>query len=841
MSRWKEAGQQYPPWQFRTQALVRIAGTDRTPDAATREWLQGLPSGYTASGSEHERCTQLGNAWHCPVARFLLCLVLVQCQAIAVSAHSPDEWYAPVPDPTQGIKFHPDGSRPLVRAASFWFRSGLAWDPKEPVRPVLQGPADDPFAHLKWSLDLDFLDLFPVRLNPCLQWCYDTQPVFQGTLPKWRQSVCEDLLALVQELSEEQEAWLLGAPDHVRRVYNRGQETTQLHLLALTWLLDLLQFPGRHQLIKELFWGFPLLGPLSPGTGWASRSDYKYSRPLSRSDFAAANREHVREVATSLRPNEHSDTLFEEILEECRLGRVSGPRPLSQILLQDTSSCASRAFPVVQSGKVRRADDWMRSHHNNTVWVCDTPAYASADTLASCIQSARHPETTLLSAVDHEGAYRSLPVREPSECGVVLPVAPDRALFYHNSLPFGSSGSVWSYLRVADVLSFLAVSLLVVPSAHFVDDFYQSEDEEVAPSGFSAFKDFHTGLGFKMKEPKEKKPARSHTLLGVLWTLVPEGVWASPGPERVAKLVQSLSECLQKGTCSGPVAAKLAGKLTFVCSWVFGRAGQSLLKPLYRRQHSRSNTELELPPALRVSFSLLRELLPALKPRFLPSISRSMHMRIGRIYADAFITMHGERRCANRWLDTSSALQQLRQSTNGWGAIYFGPSGVKACFRAQVPVEVLQHCCTSRDYIYWLEAVAQLISIAAVARDQFDCLICFVDNTAAEHALNKGTSKNPALCWLLGSFWLWAAKRGLFVTFQRVTSQANLSDKVSRGDFSEAEQLQCETWEPAFDRAWPDLLRLQQAPESTSSWDYQAVIDSLFEITPHSEGGEGAR
>ena len=115
-----------------------------------------------------------------------------------------------------------------------------------------------------------------------------------------------------------------------------------------------------------------------------------------------------------------------------------------------------------------------------------------------------------------------MPVREPSECGVVLPVAPDRALFYHNSLPFGSSGSVWSYLRVADVLSFLAVSLLVVPSAHFVDDFYQSEDEEVAPSGFSAFKNFHTGLGFKMKEPKEKKPARSHTLLGVLWTLVKE-------------------------------------------------------------------------------------------------------------------------------------------------------------------------------------------------------------------------------------------------------------------------------------------------------------------------------
>ncbi|CAE7194107.1 unnamed protein product [Symbiodinium microadriaticum] len=109
-------------------------------------------------------------------------------------------------------------------------------------------------------------------------------------------------------------------------------------------------------------------------------------------------------------------------------------------------------------------------------------------------------------------AHISLPVRDPSECGVILPVSGDKALFYHSSLPFGSTGSVWSYLRVADVLSFLAVSLLLVPSAHFIDDFYQPEEESLAQSGFACFKRFHTGLGFRMKEPKDKKPARSHTL-----------------------------------------------------------------------------------------------------------------------------------------------------------------------------------------------------------------------------------------------------------------------------------------------------------------------------------------
>ena len=312
--------------------------------------------------------------------------------------------------------------------------------------------------------------------------------------------------------------------------------------------------PACHRVVLGL--SFPLLGPLTPGTGWAPRSDSKYSRPLSRSDFAAANREHVRSVATSLRPSEHSATMFEEILEECKLGRVSGPLPLSQLLLQDTSACASRAFPVVQSGKVRRTDDWMRSHHNSAVWVCDTPAYASAGLTVPCPFANRQSV---------EWCSLSSPTKRYSTI---------------NSLQFGSSGSVWSYLRVADVLSFLAVSLLIVPSAHFVDDSYQSEDAELAPPGFSAFKTFHTGLGFRMKEPKEKRPARSHTLLGVLWTLVPEGVWTSPGPERVAKLVTALSECLQKGTCSGPVASKLAGKLTFVCSWVFGRASQAFLKPL---------------------------------------------------------------------------------------------------------------------------------------------------------------------------------------------------------------------------------------------------------------------
>ena len=72
------------------------------------------------------------------------------------------------------------------------------------------------------------------------------------------------------------------------------------------------------------------------------------------------------------------------------------------------------------------------------------------------------------------------------------------------------------------------------------------------------------------------------------------------------------------------------------------------------------------------------------------------------------------------------------------------------------------------------------------------------------------------------------AEQGLIVNFQRLTSHANLSDEVFRGDFSKADDLGCQRLEPSIEKAWPDLLRLQEAPADWAAWDYQAIVDSLF-------------
>ena len=213
-----------------------------------------------------------------------------------------------------------------------------------------------------------------------------------------------------------------------------------------------------------------------------------------------------------------------------------------------------------------------------------------------------------------------------------------------------------------------------------------------------------------MKEAKEKPPAREHTLLGVQWQLTSDGAWASPGTERVRKVTEAIRDCLRRGLCSTPVAAKLAGKLAFVCSGLFGKAGQALLRAVYKRQHSGPGGDAPLSAALRASFLLLLELLPRLRPRFVPTLTRALRYKAAVLYADAFLTLHDQRMCANQWARQGPPLHELRNLTNGWGAVFFGATGERACFRAQVPEPILRMACSSRDYIYWLSSASSTTS-----------------------------------------------------------------------------------------------------------------------------------
>ena len=131
MARWRQDSQQFAPWHYRAYALVESHGKVGPPTAEVREFLHDFPVGYTAGSPERERCKQLGNSWHLPTSRFILFVLLFSAQVLQVWSSSQPQWYTQLPSPTFEVRYHPEGSRPLLRACSWWRRAQLTWDPNE--------------------------------------------------------------------------------------------------------------------------------------------------------------------------------------------------------------------------------------------------------------------------------------------------------------------------------------------------------------------------------------------------------------------------------------------------------------------------------------------------------------------------------------------------------------------------------------------------------------------------------------------------------------------------------------------------------------------------------------
>ena len=97
-------------------------------------------------------------------------------------------------------------------------------------------------------------------------------------------------------------------------------------------------------------------------------------------------------------------------------------------------------------------------------------------------------------------------------------------------------------------------------------------------------------------------------------------------------------------------------------------------------------------------------------------------------------------------------LQELRTSINGLGAVFAAPGRRPVIFRGEVPTFVLADLASARAYIFWLEALAQVLSLLTVSKLVRVHVVCWIDNTSAEDALNKGYSKYLRLSAVIGSF-----------------------------------------------------------------------------------------
>ncbi len=612
----------------------------------------------------------------------------------------------------------------------------------------------------------------------------------------------------MEEHAVPTQQWLYKCPRHVAAAYQPGQQTTQI--LVATWLLQTLQYPDAAVLSHELLNGFPILGQLLPGTGWPLRCDDNYSAPTYLAELETINWEYTSRKLAQNRVSEHWQTMLQEILKDYDLRRMNGPFATPADWTTQTVSVShngqhlplqpcpqskplvSFAFPILQIGsddkdKIRRGEDWRRGGQNRPVQVNDAPLHHTVDDYVQLARTIRDRWRTTPQhwGHDHEGAYRQLPLDQPDNSYVVLLTPDGPTLWNHNVLMFGAVASVWAYNRFGDFLITMARSLLAIPALHYVDDYGAVEPPHSAASGFETFLHFKKTLGFDMKRSKEQPPAFMQKTLGVSLSFMDDCITVAPTAARVQKMTSAIQQCLHTDLLSSHDAETMAGKLVFLSTTMFGRMGRAATKPIYGRQYFTVRNR-KLTHALRDALTAWLHVLSTSPPRAVPWHLPDGHCNF--LYADAFFDLGDKRyRPSDEDIPTEWQPRSAKDLHNGWGVVFFPRrTGWRQAvtLRGTVPCTVLQKFCQRQAFIYFLEAWAQILPSIALAEWLDGTYMAFVDNEAAKRALIKGYGNDIRINAMLGMYWAFHADHQRSPWLERVSSAANLSDAISRDDFS---------------------------------------------------------
>ena len=662
-SRWLADGRCYAPWQYAETALMESRdGSLSVPSARVKEQLHHIPRDWTLDEAipDRSRHRMVANSWHAGVARFLLMLLLglttptdgspsPHCHAPRVSTL---QWMAQQMSAME-LSIGPGQWRGTPTCIPPAFGELHHWELSSSAIHPLQRPAD---------------------LEPGLQQVVSFWLRWSHDLPRIRDEITAEVSIMVDDRGDQTVSWWKSLRPHVQQVYYNAEfdQVTQIPLFVE--LLRMFSFPEVDALAKELSSGFRVTGKLTPGPGWLPRTDSRYSYPISDATFKTINAAHTRSRLQHYRVDPHWKVMRDELLQELRLGRMEGPFiqpdwwPKKSITvegftlqpLEDQDIRAAFCFAVCQSDKVRRCEDYKRSGHNQRVETFDCPPHHGIQTyveLAKAFASHGHPCEAC--AQDLSSAYRQFPVDNPTECYSVLCCPQGPLLLRHRALAFGATSSVWSFNRAADAVTFLSRRMLQSLTGHYVDDFSACEPISTIDSGYRAFELVFQVLGLRMKPKKAQPPAATQKLLGVQLTLEPHRAVLSPHPDRLQKIVDIVDRSIHEDTMTPDLAQRLAGKILFLNTTLFGHIGQPALQPLYGRAYgttSSNEVDNRLSHGLRSALRALRLWLDAPHPRIIP-FSTSAPTAV--VYTDAYFEL-GDR---SYRIGTSDIPQRWRPMT----------------------------------------------------------------------------------------------------------------------------------------------------------------------------------
>ena len=553
-------------------------------------------------------------------------------------------------------------------------------------------------------------------------------------------------------------------------------------------LLDKLIKDSGHEdvtLVDDLAKGFDLTGSLPPSGVFS----HKF-RPASMTcdDLRKVSELSKSVIIESLQSSGDHDLdvgLYEATLKEVEKGFLEGPIHPSSLPLGST---LTKRFPVKQKNKVRPIDDYKASLVNFAVTQSEGVTIHNIDHIASMTAlwmrsgSLISNDPLVAKCWDLSDAYKQVPLSDnafelDSYLVVYDPSSKEAKVFKQRVLPFGSIASVTAFLRVSLAIWKIGSSLLHLMWSAYFDDFLclarTSESRHVEFCASSVF----SLLGWKVSTHKLLPFDSICKVLGVQLDLKQSGdslCLISNTPERVEELAQEINLILSSGVLPKSDGEKLRGRLQFASSQVFGRKFRRQLKVL-------SNHVTMGRKVLTESTKCCLEEVVALLNHNVPRRVVATQADVLHVYVDASFNEVGY---------------------SGIGGLVIDMLGAHlSFFSAKVEMEMISSIVTrgQRTIIQELEMLAVLCAFKCWQKESaIHRVVLFTDSESVRGAFLKNWSANHDSDKLLESIFQIESTFNLPVWIERVPSQSNPADLLSREvitEFGDAAKIEVDPWE----------------------------------------------
>ena len=579
-----------------------------------------------------------------------------------------------------------------------------------------------------------------------------------GISSKWL-SRLQRLQAVSSSLRHTNEVLMESLHPQVAAVHRKAS-LEGAHVEALLAALLWTDHPD-HNLSDDLKHGFPLAGRLPLSHLWPDLE--QAVSPMDPDDIAEALKSHppVCRPRSRSSAKESDFEIWRLTLEEASTGRMSQPRRCKP---SDFSSGSplTRRFGVTQLTskgvlKIRCIDDFTASLVNLSACTDEKLFHNHLDDLISLVDFiAEAGHLSLLIKADFKGAYRTCPVHPLHyKFSRVLIWNPHDGHWYVSSqyaLPFGAIASVYGWERLGAAITSI-LHWIGLPVLRYVDDLFFAVPHCLGILARSVLTQAVEALGYTLEKDKTEGPSSALTILGLHTSIHSDHLEISPDEAKRAHWCQQMDSALLSDSLSPPEAAKLAGRLNFAASSIFGRLAAAPLRSIYERQHSHARTH-ELNHQLRIDILYMKELLVKVTFR------RSLALPLRRLRKNVLLT-------------DATGLGKI-------GYALYSDSIKPSAWSHGDAANVSKLLNPRLNQVTAYELLAPLWSLQNLPQLKDHAVDLYVDNTTAEAILRKGASSSDDLNSFAAQFWATALQMNLSVRVFRVPSKLNTADEASR-------------------------------------------------------------